>query len=85
MFGCESEASDLTPDISFCAAASECITEPKARAKSFFYLSAIAVTPTSHKSASAEFFFVSVHKDPWDCVCVKLCVYEAKGELISTR
>lgn len=36
VFGCESEASDLTPDKSFCAAASECITEPTARAKSIF-------------------------------------------------
>lgn len=36
VFGCESEASDLTSDKSPCAVASECITEPTARAKSIF-------------------------------------------------
>lgn len=36
VFGCESEASDSTPDKSSCAAASECITKPTAGAKSIF-------------------------------------------------
>lgn len=36
VFGCESEASDLTSDKSSCAVASERITEPTAGAKSIF-------------------------------------------------
>lgn len=36
VFGCESEASDLTSDKSPCAVASERITEPTAGAKSIF-------------------------------------------------
>lgn len=36
VFGCESEASDLTSDKSSCAVASQRITEPTAEAKSIF-------------------------------------------------
>lgn len=36
VFGCESEASDLTSDKSSCAVASERITEPAAGAESIF-------------------------------------------------
>lgn len=78
VFGCESEASDLTPDKCSCAAASECITEPTARAKSIFIwvqlmsLQLLTKVPPSRRQMWGFFFlFLSSREDL--CVCMWLC------------
>lgn len=95
VFGCESEASDLTPDKSPCAAASECITEPTAGAKSIFIWVQLMslqlptkVAPPRHQmwgfSSLCVFAQVSVCLHVTG-VHVNVCVYESKGESIHTR
>lgn len=99
VFGCESEASDLTPDKSSLCCSIRMYYWANSRGQIHFYLSAIDVTPTSHKSASAEapdvrfFLFLCTCRNL--CVCMRLsmcpcvsvcaCVSEAKGESISRR
>lgn len=94
VFGCESEASDLTPDKSPCAAASECITERTAGAKSIFIWVQLMslqlptkVPPPRHQMWG--FSSLCVHAGicvfACDCVHVSVCVYESKGESIYTR
>ena len=95
VFGCESEASDLTPDKCSCAAASECITEPTARAKSIFIwvqlmsLQLLTKVPLPRRQMWG-FFPLPMFTRGSVClhvvVCVSMCVfYQAKRESISTR
>lgn len=94
MFGCESEASDLTSDKSSSAAASECITEPTARAKSIFIWVQLMslqlltkVLPLRYQMRGFSSLSVQVEMCVFacSCACVDVCFYEVKGESISTR
>lgn len=90
----ESEASDLTPDKSSSGAASECITEPTAGAKSIFIWVQLMslqlltkVAPPGHQMWN--FPLCACRRGSvcraCDCVHVNVCVQKAKGESISKR
>lgn len=94
VFGCESKAYDLTPDKSSSAAASECITEPTTGAKSVFIWVQLMslqlltkVLPSICQMCGCSFLYLHIQVCVFDCdrLCVNVCVYEVKGESISSR
>lgn len=74
VFGCESEVSDLTPDKSSSAAASECITEPTAGAKSIFiWVQLMSLQLSTQVSPPRHWTWVFFLFSTWMCTQVSAC------------